>query len=59
MMSEKIDNTVVAVKRERNSNIELLRIITMFFIIAHHYFGESQVSLAFDWKSITSSMFFL
>ena len=31
------------IKKERNSNIELYRIITMFVIVAHHYVVNSGV----------------
>ncbi len=44
---------------KRNSNIELLRIITMLFIVAHHYVGESHVSQYYDWNSISFQMYFL
>lgn len=34
-----MENTIV--KKERNSNLELFRIIVMFFIVAHHYVVNS------------------
>ena len=33
-------------KKERNSNLELFRIITMFFIVAHHYVVNSGLNYA-------------
>ena len=44
---------------ERNSNIELLRIIAMFFIIAHHYVTSSNVTSLFDYSNISGNMLFL
>ena len=34
---------VVSIKKERSSNIELFRIITMILIVAHHYVVNSGV----------------
>lgn len=44
---------------ERNSNLELLRIITMLLIIAHHMVVNSGVTELFDYSSISANMLFL
>lgn len=39
--TQNIANTTTAIKKERNSNLELFRIISMFLIVAHHYVVNS------------------
>ena len=47
-------------KKERNSNIELFRIITMFIIVAHHYVVNSGVAkLILDSKLSFNSIYLL
>lgn len=48
-----------AVKKERQSNLELLRIITMLAIIAHHYVVNSGVTGQFDLTSLNINTIFL
>ena len=51
--------------KKRDSNIELYRIITMFFIVAHHYVVNSGLTLEggpvfsdpFSWRSIFLVLF--
>lgn len=45
--------------KERRSNLELLRIIMMFLIIAHHYVVNSGVEGLFDYSNPNSKMIFL
>lgn len=45
--------------KERKSNIELLRIILMILIVAHHYVVNSGITDLFDFKNITFNMIFL
>lgn len=45
---------------KRQSNIELLRIVAMFFVIAHHYVVNSGVNELFDFsKPVSSNTLFL
>ena len=44
---------------ERQSNLELLRIITMFLIVAHHYVVNSGVTAVFSLESLNSRTIFL
>lgn len=46
-------------KITRNSNIELLRILLMLTIIAHHYVVNSGLNKLYDFSNITSNMIFL
>lgn len=46
-------------KKERSSNLELLRIILMFVIIAHHYVVNSGITECYDFNNITPNMIFL
>ena len=41
-MNDAITNAT-PVKKERNSNLELFRIISMFLIVAHHYVVNSDI----------------
>jgi len=43
----------------RNSNIELLRIVAMFFIVAHHAVWNSGVTDVYDWNALPARMQFL
>ena len=45
--------------KERNSNLELLRILAMLLIIAHHYVVNSGITNLFDVQNPTSNMVFL
>lgn len=47
------------IKRERDSNLELLRIVAMLLIIAHHYVVNSGVTANYDYSNITPNMVFL
>lgn len=47
------------VKRERESNLELLRIITMLGIIAHHFVVNSGVRDLYNYDSPSVSQYFL
>ena len=46
-------------EKERNSSIELLRIVMMIVIIAHHYVVHSGVEELFDYGNPNSKMIFL
>lgn len=48
-----------AIKKERSSNLELLRIVAMLIIIAHHYVENSTVTQLYDYDNITGNMVFL
>ena len=50
---------MVSVKRERESNLELMRIILMLLIIAHHYVVNSSVMELWDMLSLTPKAVFL
>ena len=39
---------------KRESNLELLRIVAMITIVAHHYVVNSGITNEFDYSSITS-----
>lgn len=45
--------------KSRNSNIELLRILMMIMIIAHHYVVNSGITEMYDFNNITGNMIFL
>ena len=45
--------------KERKSNIELLRILMMIMIIAHHYVVNSGITELYDYNHITGNMLFL
>lgn len=45
--------------KNRNSNLELLRIVAMISIIAHHYVVNSGITDQFDYTNITANMVFL
>lgn len=60
-MGKVIDNEIVAVKKERSSNFEILRIIAMIMIIFHHFavhggfgFGTSELSINHLWYYLIS-----
>lgn len=46
-------------KHSRNSNLELLRIIAMLLIVAHHFVVNSCVVDQFDFLSISANMLYL
>lgn len=46
-------------KQVRNSNIELLRIIMMIAIIAHHYVVNSGITELYNFNNLSSNMIFL
>lgn len=46
-------------KKNRNSNIELYRIVMMLIIIAHHLVVNSTVAQHYDFSNITRNMLFL
>ena len=46
-------------KDNRNSSIELMRVVAMFFIVAHHYYVNSGVVGLFDIQHLTPNMVFL
>lgn len=50
---------VTTVKKERSSNLELLRICAMIIIIAHHYVVNSGFTDCFNYNDITFNMVFL
>lgn len=45
--------------KERNSNLELLRILAMLLIVAHHYVVNSGITNMYDIQNPTSNMIFL
>lgn len=47
------------IKRERNSNLEILRIISMLIIIAHHYVVCSGIMVNFDLNNLSAHTIFL
>lgn len=47
------------IKKERDSNFELFRIILMLLIVAHHYTVNSGLTDLYDFSNITSNMLFL
>lgn len=49
----------MAAKKERNSNLELLRIFAMLLIIMHHYVVNSGVTECYNMDNITINMVFL
>ena len=44
---------------ERSSNLELLRIVSMLLIIAHHYVVNSGITENYNYSNITTNMVFL
>ena len=46
------------ITKQRKSNLELLRIISMFIIIAHHYIINSGIWSALDYNNISGNMIF-
>lgn len=46
-------------KESRDSSIELLRIVGMFLIVAHHYVVNSGVTDHFDYSGVNGKMIFL
>lgn len=53
------DIAVQEVKKERDSNFELFRILLMIMIVAHHYVVNSGLATLFDFKHVTGNMVFL
>jgi len=51
-------NTPIESKK-RNSNLELMRVVLMLMIIAHHYVVNSGLTKLFDFNQITVNMVFL
>ncbi len=47
------------IRKVRDSNLELLRILSMLIIIAHHYVVNSTVTECWDYGNITFNMVFL
>ncbi len=45
--------------KERNSNFELMRILAMFAIVAHHSVVNSGITGFYDYNNITANMIFL
>ena len=45
--------------KERSSNLEILRIVAMLIIIAHHYVVNSGIVQLYDYSNITANMIFL
>ena len=45
--------------KSRSSNLELLRIVAMLLIIAHHFVVNSGVTNCYDFSHITPNMVFL
>lgn len=45
--------------QNRSSNLELLRIVAMITIIAHHYVVNSGITDMFDYSNVTANMIFL
>lgn len=62
---ETIQNGATGLHKRRESNLELFRIITMFFIVAHHYVVNSGLTLpdgpiftnVWSWRSIFLLLF--
>lgn len=46
-------------KNMRQSNFELLRIVAMLIIIAHHYVVLSGITEFFDYDTLPANMLFL
>lgn len=46
-------------KKQRDSNIELFRIVSMLLIIAHHYVVNSGLTGLYDFSNVTGNMVFL
>lgn len=46
------------IKKQRDSNIELYRIVLMLMIIAHHYVVNSGIVQLWDFQHITGNMIF-
>lgn len=47
------------IKKERNSNLELFRVITMLLIVAHHYVVNSGLMQAMSENDLTTNSIFL
>jgi hypothetical protein len=52
-------NPSIKESKQRNSNLELMRIVLMIMIIAHHYVVNSGLTKLFDFNQITVNMVFL
>lgn len=52
-------NSTNYVKNVRQSNLELLRILSMFLIVCHHFVVNSTVSHQFNFYVLTPNMLFL
>ena len=51
--------TIPILKKERNSNLELYRIITMMLIVAHHYVVNSGLIQVMPNSETTNNSIFL
>lgn len=59
-MKDKLEQTVHGGGTElRSSNLELLRILSMLAIIAHHYVVNSGITEQYDYVHVTQNMIFL
>lgn len=54
-----VKTNVVPEKKQRQSNLELLRIILMFIIVAHHSVVNSEIVDCFDFSTLSLNMIFL
>lgn len=59
MIKQKKATAVVGRNKERDSNLELFRIIAMLMILAHHYVVNSGMESMYDMNHITGNMVFL
>ena len=59
MSSDSIKQEKALQKKERDSNIELLRIFLMLMIIAFHYVGNSGIQHLYNFDNITINQIFL
>ena len=58
-MGNTVKNNQGGQRKERNSNLELLRILAMLLIIASHYVANSGITNLFDVQNPTTNMVFL
>ena len=50
---------MAAAVKQRESNIELFRIVLMLMIIAHHYVVNSGVERLYDYSNVSGNQVFL
>ena len=58
-MNANVETAQIGTKKQRSSNLELLRIISMLAIVAHHFVVNSGITSAYDLQHISANTLYL